>query len=156
MATSGGLLCHLRALPARAPWTVAPSLIVTIPGIIFALKMLLSLSYSSYDAFDLLEILAAVVASVVVVFAIWCWAIGTSTNFTLSGRSHPHSLTRLDAIYFAAGTLTSAGTGNIYARSELATAVQGVQMTVDLVLFVLVVTVVVLRYNELRKGGHLS
>lgn len=41
-----------------------------------------------------------------ITFALVCWAIGTTANFSIE-------LSRMDALYFALGTLTTAGTSTI-------------------------------------------
>jgi bacteriorhodopsin len=60
---------------------------------------------------------------------------GTTSNFSVQ-------LSHLDAIYFSVGTLTTAGTGNIVATSEIARGIQTIQMILDLILVVFAVTLV--------------
>jgi hypothetical protein len=69
------------------------------------------------------------------------WSYGSTANFSVS-------LTRLDAIYFAIGTLTTAGTGNINATSELMRGIQALQMVLDLGLVVVALGVLVARLSS--------
>jgi hypothetical protein len=90
-------------------------------------------------------VLAAVLANAFLLvwcdFAIIYWNIGTAKNFGTP-------LTHLDAIYFSLGTLTTAGTGRILAKSELATVVVTAQMLIDLLLFSVVITLGISRLGE--------
>jgi DNA-binding transcriptional regulator YhcF (GntR family) len=63
------------------------------------------------------------------------WGYGKMPNFSVS-------LTRLDAIYFSVGTLTTAGTGDISATSELSRGLQTAQMGLDFALVVFAVAIV--------------
>jgi hypothetical protein len=69
------------------------------------------------------------------------WSFGSTANFSVS-------LTRLDAIYFAIGTLTTAGTGNINATSELMRGIQALQMVLDVGLVVVALGVLVARLSS--------
>ena len=93
----------------------------------YALSILLAILYSF--------------AALVGVFSQLYWGYGTSSNFSTQ-------LTRLDAIYFAIGTLTTAGTGNINATSEFARGLQTIQMMLDLALIVFAVALVMPRLIE--------
>ena len=66
-------------------------------------------------------------------FSVLYWAYGSSGNFT-------ENLTRLDAIYFSVGTLSTAGTGNISAVSPTARGLQTVQMILDIAFIVFAVS----------------
>jgi hypothetical protein len=55
------------------------------------------------------------------------WSYGVGRNF--NGR-----LTRLDAVFVAVGTVSTAGTGNIVARSQAARAIQLVEMLLGMAL----------------------
>ena len=59
----------------------------------------------------------------------------------------------IDAIYFAIGTLTTAGTGNISATSETARGIQTMQMILGLVLITFAVTIVI---GRLSSGSRLA
>jgi DNA-binding transcriptional regulator YhcF (GntR family) len=72
-------------------------------------------------------------------FSTLYWGYGGTSNFSIS-------LTRLDAIYFSVGTLTTAGTGNISATSELSRGLQTTQMALDFVLVVFVLAIVIPRF----------
>ena len=67
-------------------------------------------------------------------FAWLYWNYGTRSNFN-------RPLSHLDSLYFALGTLTTAGTGNLSATSDTARAIQTAQMFADLglVLFALAI-----------------
>jgi Ion channel len=71
-------------------------------------------------------------------------AFGTHLNFS-------HSLTHLDAAYFMAGTLTTAGTGSLNAISETAQAIQFAQFCIDFLLVVLSVSLIGTRCTEYRS-----
>jgi tetratricopeptide (TPR) repeat protein len=70
------------------------------------------------------------------------WSYGSTRNFSIS-------LSHLDSFYFALGTLTTAGTGNISAISETARRIQTLQMGLDLVFVGIVVTLILARYSSL-------
>jgi hypothetical protein len=78
---------------------------------------------------------------ITVEFATLYWSIGTTANFNVE-------LSRIDAIYFALGTLTTAGTGTIAPTSDLARAIVGGQMILDLVFVAYVLTVTVTRWSK--------
>lgn len=78
---------------------------------------------------------------ITVQFATLYWTIGTTANFNVE-------LSRIDAIYFALGTLTTAGTGTIAPTSDLARALVSGQMVLDLVFVAGAVTIVVTRWSE--------
>lgn len=69
-------------------------------------------------------------------FAFLYWSYGGAHNFT-SPLSH------LDSLYFALGTLSTAGTGNIAAVSDSAKRIQAVQMGLDIALLLFAVAIVV-------------
>jgi hypothetical protein len=77
-------------------------------------------------------------SAITYLFSTLYWGYGEAPNFS-------PSLTRLDAIYFSVGTLTTAGTGNISALSELARRLQTAQMILDFILVVFVVAIVIPR-----------
>lgn len=94
-------------------------------------------------------LLQAVVATVntgvtiVVAFAMLYYDSGSAENFG-------HPLSRLDAIYVAIGTLTTAGSGNLEATSELARGLLTGQMILDLAFVGVAVTLLVTRIAERR------
>jgi hypothetical protein len=69
------------------------------------------------------------------------WAIGTRPNFG-------SELSRVDAVYFALGTLTTAGTGTIAPTSGLARGLVSGQMIVDLVFVAGALTIAITRWSE--------
>jgi voltage-gated potassium channel len=74
-------------------------------------------------------------------FSILYWLCGTNGNFT-------STLSRLDAVYFALGTMTTAGTGSIAPDSQLARGLVSAQMAVDFVFLATVVSVAITRFAE--------
>jgi hypothetical protein len=74
-------------------------------------------------------------------FSVLYYHYGTARNWSAS-------LSHWDAVYVALGTLTTAGTGNIYAKSEFARRVLSMQMLVDVVVITLLAGVVVYRLTE--------
>jgi hypothetical protein len=88
-----------------------------------------------------LLITAASVISIILAFANTYWSIGTTANFNVA-------LTRFDGVYFALGTLTGGGTGDIVTTSEASRAIQALQMVCDVVLVLFVVGVVIGRVSD--------
>lgn len=76
-------------------------------------------------------------------FSLVYWAYGTAKNFSVP-------LTRLDALYFTIGTLSSAGTGNLAPASQLARGIQTLQMILDLGFILVAVTLVVARLADVK------
>ncbi len=75
-------------------------------------------------------------------FSYMYWTYGTTENFTIR-------MTHLDSFYFALGTLTTAGTGNLSAVSETTRNLQTWQMGLDLLLVGFVIALVLARYANL-------
>lgn len=80
-------------------------------------------------------------------FAVLYWTFGTGGNFNVE-------LSRVDAIYFALGTLTTGGTGDIVPRSDLAKAFVCGQMILDLVYIAGALTIAVTRWSEKSSLPH--
>jgi len=70
-------------------------------------------------------LLLCIFSGIVLSFANMYWHYGTGQNFSIT-------LSRLDAIYFALGTLTTAGTGAIYAKSQVVIGIVSWQIVIDL------------------------
>lgn len=86
-----------------------------------------------------------IIGSLVInMFALFYWTAGSMANFT-------QQFTRLDAVYFTVGTLSTAGTGNIAATSELARGVQTAQMVLDMVLLVVAAGLLVTRLALVQR-----
>lgn len=88
---------------------------------------------------SIMDIVADIITSLsvlVATFSTLYWNYGLLSNFT-------EQLTRLDAIYFTIGTLTTAGTGTISAVSQTARTLQGLQMVLDLGLIVFAVALAI-------------
>jgi hypothetical protein len=83
----------------------------------------------------------AAFSTLVLIFSATYWIYGTTANFNVN-------VTRLDAIYFTIGTLSTAGTGNINATSELMRGIQALQMVLDAGLVVFAVGVLVARLSS--------
>jgi hypothetical protein len=81
-------------------------------------------------------------------FSYMYWSYGTTNNFSIR-------LSHLDSFYFALGTLTTAGTGNVSATSEITRGLQTLQMGFDLVLFGFVVTLILARYSTLLNRSQM-
>lgn len=79
-----------------------------------------------------------------ILFMVSYWSCGGGYNFNIH-------LTRLDAAYFTIGTLSTAGTGNIVPTSELARALQALQMALNLVFLSIAVALVVTRLGSVRR-----
>jgi Ion channel len=112
-------------------YVIIPS-VITIIGITYVLISITR--FGSMPEMALMVLLGF--SSLVGNFSIIYWSYGTTGNFT-------EHLTRLDAIYFAVGTLTTAGTGNISAVSQLARGLQGLQMALDIGFIVFAVALAV-------------
>jgi voltage-gated potassium channel len=74
-------------------------------------------------------------------FADLYWIMGTTANFSVE-------LSRWGAIYFALGTLTTAGTGTIAPTSDFARALVSGQMLLDLGFVTYVLGIAVARWGE--------
>jgi Ion channel len=112
-------------------YVIVPSAI-TVIGITYVLISVTRFSSMPEKALMLLFGFALLVGN----FSILYWNYGTTGNFT-------EHLTRLDAVYFAIGTLTTAGTGNVSAVSQLARGLQALQMALDIGFLVFVVALAV-------------
>jgi len=84
-------------------------------------------------------------------FSYMYWSYGTIKDFSVT-------LSHLDSFYFALGTLTTAGTGNVSAISETARRLQTLQMGIDFILVGFVVFLILTRYSTLfdRRQPSLS
>jgi hypothetical protein len=80
-------------------------------------------------------------AILALMFAKIYWTIGTKVNFGVE-------LSRVDALYFSLGTLTTAGTGTIAPTSSFARGLVSVQMALDFVFVATAVTIVITRWSE--------
>jgi voltage-gated potassium channel len=86
-------------------------------------------------------LLADCLILIVVYFATIYSLIHANGNFNIP-------LSRVDAIYFSLGMLTTAGTGNIVPQSELARGIVSIQMVFD---FIFVAVTVVIAINNLSE-----
>jgi Ion channel len=116
-------------------YVIIPS-VITIIGITYVLISVTRSVSMPETALMLLLGFSSLVGN----FSILYWNYGTTVNFTAY-------LTRLDAVYFAVGTLTTAGTGNISAVSQLARGLQGLQMALDIGFLVFAVALAVVEIS---------
>jgi hypothetical protein len=91
---------------------------------------------------------AVAVAAYVAEFSSEYFNHGTAKDFTGAATK---GLSHLDAIYFSLGTLSTAGTGSLSARSQAVRAIQTVQMALDIVLVVFVLGLAVSRFAAKRR-----
>jgi hypothetical protein len=95
-------------------------------------------------------LLAYVFSLLLQFFSYVYWTYGTTQNFNIE-------LSHLDSFYFAVGTLTTAGTGNISAISDTSRGYQTVQMALGLALVGFVVVLIMARYvNLLSNRPHIT
>jgi hypothetical protein len=90
-------------------------------------------------------LLAYVLSLLLQFFSYVYWTYGTKQDFNID-------LSHLDSFYFALGTLTTAGTGNISAISETSRGYQTLQVALDLALVSFVVVVIMARYTGLLSN----
>jgi Ion channel len=112
-------------------YVIIPS-VITIIGITYVLISVIRSVSMPETALMLLFGFSSLVGN----FSILYWNYGSPVNFT-------EYLTRLDAVYFAVGTLTTAGTGNVSAVSQLARGLQALQMALDIGFIVFAVALAV-------------
>jgi hypothetical protein len=96
---------------------------------------------SNRDYWPIIALVVYAFLLIVENFADLYWIMGTRANFGVE-------LSRWDAIYFALGTLTTAGTGTIAPTSDLARAIVSGQMILDLVFVTYALTTAVTRWGE--------
>lgn len=87
----------------------------------------------------------ATVTNAIYTFAVVYYRFGLDDNWTVK-------LTRLDALFVAAGTLTSGGTGDIQPRSEVARGLLLGEMGVGIIAFTAVIAIVIERMT--RTSAH--
>ena len=125
---------------------------ITIEGalMVYGIRVILVQWKRGNDPILLILTLVAWLVDLVAAFALIYWSYGSHPNFG------PHtSLTRLDAIYFSVGTLTT-GTGSINAVSEAARAVQMIQQLLDLAYIGFAAALVISRFGELKTEKRLK
>jgi hypothetical protein len=119
-----------------------PTLIVVyVVVVLIGIVSLVALSRRSFSVARLTLSLANVILLTIGAFATLYWQSGTKSNFTVA-------LTHLDAVYFALGTLSTAGTGSVSATSQTARLIVSAQMALDLVLLLFAAGIVVARWQE--------
>jgi hypothetical protein len=90
---------------------------------------------------ELFTIVGNAFAVLLLSFATFYWNNGSTANFNLT-------LTRVDSVYFAMGTLSTAGTGNIAAISESARVAQVWQMVLGLILVLFAAGIAISRLSS--------
>jgi len=133
------------ALPrARHPvaWYSIVVAVVVVLGGILALIAAVVLRTSTWRLFYWLAVLLLLF---LLMFAEIYWSIGTQSNFDGAAKQ---GLRPLDATYFALGTVSTAGTGNMYAKSELARGMQLAQIGLGMAVILVVVSAVVARLTS--------
>jgi hypothetical protein len=111
-------------------------------GVLLGIVPLIWLCFRRFRPVVAALFLAFTLSQVLQFFSYMYWSYGTATNFSVR-------LSHLDSFYFALGTMTTAGTGDVSAISEIARGLQTLQMGFDLVLFGFVVTLILARYSTL-------
>ena len=94
-------------------------------------------------------LVAYVLSDLLQFFSYFYWSYGSTANFTIP-------LSHLDSFYFALGTLSTAGTGNVSAISPLSRGLQTWQMGIDLVLIAFVVALILARYTTLFDRSRMT
>ena len=115
--------------------------IVAVDAFFLACLVVLLVLLARFDrtAVGLILLLLATFSAVVAIFSRIYWGYGGPSNFT-------RPLTHLDSVYFALGTLSTAGSGTLAATSESARAIQTVQMAIDVPLTLIAVAAVIARF----------
>lgn len=119
-----------------AAWTIVVDAVLLLWGV-------LGLAAMALAGVKLPRLILGVLSNLsllLITFSWFYWEYGNRPNFT-------QPLTHLDSLYFALGTLTTAGTGDIAAKSETAIGLQTAQMAVGLILTLFVAGVVVARFT---------
>ena len=131
-------------LPYRAP-TGTGYLVNAIQSIFFWIVALAVISVKKFRPFLTSLLLVFVFSLLTQFFAYIYWSYGTIVNFNMP-------LSHLDALYFALGTLTTAGTGSVVAISETARRLQLLQMILDSGLILISVGLFVARFASYHAG----
>lgn len=117
-------------------------------AIALALVTYVLISVTSFGStFDIAMMLFYGFSSLLAAFSTLYWNYGTADNFT-------EHLTRLSAIYFSVGTLSTAGTGNISAVSQVARGLQTLQMILDIGFVVFAVSLAVAGISSRMQKKH--
>jgi hypothetical protein len=124
-----------------------------IGGVVFSLLLIAilfwAISKDRVPAYLIIVIAVYVMDTGVVNFTATYWAIGTYANFH-------QQLSKIDALYFAVGTFTTAGTGTIAAHSQLARLVQTLQMIIDFAVVAVALAIIVSRLASRYRAPDVS
>lgn len=110
--------------------------------IVSAIGFLTWLSFSRFRPLLTAVALTYTFSLILQLFSYMYWSYGVSGKFSVS-------LTHLDSFYFALGTFTTAGTGNLAPLTETTRGLQTLQMGLDFILIGFVVVLVMTRYTNL-------
>ncbi len=128
----------LLSIPQHAPLSF-PILAFVCSYTVYGFVILALLYRQRVSLFGLSYYLITYFIILIGAFSLYYWVYGFRPNFNMK-------LTRFDATYFAMGTFSTAGTGNLVATSELARAMQFGQIALDLGFAFFAVTLVVTRF----------
>lgn len=120
-----------------------PHILINTVSIAGFIVVLMTLKGSVYT---IVTMLLGAFSVVMLAFSQLYWGYGLPPNFSVP-------LSRLEAIYFSVGTLTTAGTGNISATSDLTRGLQTIQMIIDLMLVVFAVGLLLPRLSSRGENG---
>ena len=142
------VLCWLvygfAAMPQGAVSSIFAVLVFSIPALFSVIAIVIKYRNPTLSSPNIYVELSYYLIVFVLTFSVLYWNSGTQGNYNIQ-------LTHLDAAYFMIGTLSTAGTGNIVATSELARALQGVQMLFDLGFLLVAVTLVVTQFASSKS-----
>lgn len=138
LAIQGVLWGNLFAF-SRGTYTGPSAIIPFAIAIVIGTYLLISVTRFG-NIVDILTMLLFSSSVLTATFSTLYWNYGTTGNFT-------EPLTRLDAVYFTVGTLTTAGTGNVSAISQIARGLQTLQMVLDIGFILFAVSLVVAEFS---------
>ena len=130
--------------PAAHPHMAILPVVVLVSVLVIAFVGTVAITRSGWPMEAIVGGLILSAGCLVCVFADLYYSIGTTRNFSMP-------LSHLDAIMVAVGTLSTAGTGDVAPKSELARGLLTTQMSLD-VLFVGVV--LALAVASLSRPAH--
>lgn len=133
-------------MPQGAVTIIGIMLVFGIVGFVITVLIVMKYLNPARSSPNIFVELAYYLVILVLCFSVAYWDYGSLGNFNVQ-------LSRLDAVYFTIGTLSTAGTGNIVTTSETTRALQGLQMIVDLGFFSVAVTLVITLLSNLRSGS---
>ena len=121
-----------------ASGTTTAAAITTVINLSIPVILVIFLLQRNARRLDLLVAFLFSILTLTVNFSNLYWLYGYPPNFNFH-------LSHLDGVYFSLGTLSTAGTGNISATSEVTRGIQSIQMALDLILLTFVAALVLAR-----------